>query len=281
MTGLLKHVALISESERVSTGDLMTVAAALQKQAMRDLAPAWDIGATVAAFARVEDMPLDYWPIIVRDNIGYNAAGIHLDENGQPFALVSADDQRDVWSLTLSHEMCEMLVDPFGNRLVAGDSIKPGQGRVNYLVEVCDPSESADFAYSVNGVLVSDFYTQHFFDPIAAPSARYSYTGALNGPRMIRKGGYISWVDLATNSWWQQTWFGGAKPAFRELGRMTSQGSLRSQIDRRTAQFTAEAIASGRSAALMASGPSDAAEDPAAVRGDALHKQIEALVAQA
>jgi hypothetical protein len=45
-----------------------------------------------------------------------------------------------------------MLVDPSGNRLVAGDSPKTDQGRVSFLVEVCDPSEAADFAYSANGV---------------------------------------------------------------------------------------------------------------------------------
>ena len=146
MTRLLKHVALVSESDQISPNDLMKVASALQKQATRDLAPLWDIDATVNAFGHIADVPIDYWPIIIRDNIGYNAAGIHLDDNGQPFALVTADPGRDVWSVTCSHEMCEMLVDPFGNRLVAGQSLIPEQGRGNSLVEVCDPSEAAPFA---------------------------------------------------------------------------------------------------------------------------------------
>jgi hypothetical protein len=281
MARLFKHVALISESERINSGDLMTVAAALQKQAMRDLAPLWDIGATVAAFGRVVDVPLDYWPIIIRDNIGYQAAGIHKDRNGQPFSLVMADDSRDAWSVTCSHEMCEMLVDPFGNRLVAGTSIDPKQGRANYLVEVCDPSEGAAFGYSVNGVLVSDFYTPHFFDPIAAPGVRYSFTGAITEPRTIREGGYISWVDLATNIWWQQTWFTDEGPEFNKIGKLSSRQSLRSQIDRRTAKFTAKAIGSGRAAKLMAARAADAADSSAQVRSVALHEQIEALVASA
>jgi len=281
MSRLLKHVALISESDRVGPGDLMTVAAALQKQAMRDLAPLWDIGATVAAFARIEDMPLDYWPIIIRDNIGYHAAGIHLDKNGQPFSLVKADDARDTWSVTCSHEMCEMLVDPFGNRLVAGASIKPGQGRVNYLVEVCDPSEDAAFAYGVNGVLVSDFYTPHFFDPSGAPGVRYSYSGAITSPRTIREGGYISWVDLATNIWWQQTWFSGTAPAFNEIGKLSSEKSLRSQIDRLTAKETAAAIGSGGTAETAAARSANAVDGSAKGRADALRDQIEALIASA
>src|ERR1041384_4625958 len=162
MTALVKQVALVSESDQVPIGDVMKVAAALQKQATRDLAPIWEISATVDSFATLEDVPMGYWPMVVKDNIGYNAAGIHLDKDNQPFALISSGDF-DTWALTASHELCEMLVDPFGNRVIAGDSPKPGQGRVNFLVEVCDPSEASQFGYSVNGVLVSDFYTPHFF----------------------------------------------------------------------------------------------------------------------
>jgi hypothetical protein len=75
------------------------------------------------------------------DDIGTpGAAGIHEDKNGQPFALVTASSNLDEWSSTASHEALEMLIDPFGNRLVAGDSPKSDQGRVSFLVEVCDPS---------------------------------------------------------------------------------------------------------------------------------------------
>jgi hypothetical protein len=64
-----------------------------------------------------------------------------------------------MWSVTASHECQEMLADPFGNRLVSGPSLAPDQGNVEYLVEVCDPVEDLGFAYLINGVLVSDFYT--------------------------------------------------------------------------------------------------------------------------
>lgn len=279
MAQLIKHLALVSESSQVGIGDVLKVSAALQKQATRDLSPIWGMGATVDAFDRLEDVPLDYWPMIVRDDIGYNAAGIHLDRNGQPFALISASSSLDVWSLTASHESCEMLVDPFGDRMVAGDSVKPGQGRVNYLVEVCDPSEAATYAYSVNGILVSDFYTPQFFDPIAASGVRYSFTGVITKPRSILPGGYISFVDLATEIWWQQTWFGGAEPDFRSLGRLSSQGSYRSQIDRKTWKFTASAIAEGRESALVAGQPTAASDGGAGARASALHQQIAALIA--
>ncbi len=148
-----------------------------------------------------------------------------------------------------------MLVDPFGDRLAGGDSPKPGQARVNFLVEVCDPSEGAKYAYSVNGILVSDFYTPNFFDPVANPASRYSFTGALKGPRQILPSGYLSWVDLATNDWWQQIWFGTPKPTFRNLGKLTSAKSLRNQFDTFTGGETAKAIAQGRVSATAAASP--------------------------
>ena len=97
---LTQHVALVSESKAVKTAAVKKVAAALQKQASRDLAPAWDVDALVGGFAKLEDVPLGYWPIIVMDDVE-NAAGYHQDENGQPFAVVEAGAS---WALTASHE---------------------------------------------------------------------------------------------------------------------------------------------------------------------------------
>ena len=227
---LIRQVALVSEISAISISALTRVSAALQKQAARDLGPLWGVQATVDPFANLDDVPAGYWPIIVREDIQMEgAAGVHMDENGQPFALVQYDSS---WSLTASHECMEMLVDPFGNRLVAGNSAKKGQGRVEYLVEVCDPSESAAFSYSVNGVQVSDFYTPRYFDPVKSTAVRYSYTGAIKSPRDVLRDGYLSWHEPASNHWWQLTYFNGRK-RYRDLGVLAkSSESLRERIDR-------------------------------------------------
>src|SRR5262245_44263022 len=100
---LVTELALVAETEHVTCSQLNRVAAALQKQAIRDFRTVWHITATVDAFDKLEDVPVGYWPIIVRDDIGTpGAAGVHLDDNGQPFALVQYSDS---WSLTASHEM--------------------------------------------------------------------------------------------------------------------------------------------------------------------------------
>jgi hypothetical protein len=118
------EVALVSDTTQVDCRQVNLVAAALQKQAMRDFEPLWHIKATVDAFDSLEDVPLGYWPVVIVDDVP-NAAGVHLDKNGQPFALVEFDEG---WALTASHEVLEMLADPWGNRLIAGDSLKPDQG---------------------------------------------------------------------------------------------------------------------------------------------------------
>jgi len=280
MAAILQQLALVSESSSIALGDVMRVAAALQKQASRDLAPIWDITATVDAFEKLEDVPPGTWPMIVMDDIGFaGAAGIHLDRDGQPFALITSSSDLDRWALTASHESLEMLADPFGNRLVAGDSPKPGQGRVEFLVEVCDPSEAAQFGYSVNGILMSDFYTPRYFDPVVASGVRYSFTGAITEPRQVQRGGYLSWHDPVSDHWWQETFFSGSAPAFRDLGVLTaSAGSIRSQIDRITGPETAEAMEPARPAATAAGLVASVVYDSSTSKAEHWREQISELV---
>ncbi len=235
---MLVQVALVSQSASITSREVAIVSAALQKQVTRDFSPVWDVQATVDSFEQLADVPLGYWVIILRDDVRSteDAEGIHKDKDGQPFALVQAAEG---WSLTASHECLEMLADPFGQRLVAGQSpaeVNNGQDRVEFLVEVCDPSESQDFGYQVNGVLVSDFYTQHYFDPHAAAGVQYSFTGAIKKPREVLKEGYLSWHNQIDDHWYQLTWFTGSKPAVRDLGIFTaSNKSWREIVDGMTA----------------------------------------------
>ena len=275
---LTRHLALVADTKKVTPSQLTKVAAALQKQATRDFGHIWEIQANVSGFTNLEDVPTDYWPVIIRDDIKTpGAAGVHEDKNGQPFALVQYEKD---WPLTASHETLEMLGDPFGNRLVAGKSPKPGQGRVNFLVEVCDPSEDRQFAYTVNGITLSDFYTPHYFDPVTAPSVRYSFTGAITKPRTILRGGYLSWVVPQTNEWFQMIWFDTAEPVFRRLSVLSGKitGSLRATIDRLT-PTPLETVKPPPKSPLMAAAR-DAVEevdDSSSARADLLRKTIEEI----
>ena len=167
----------------------------------RDCGPMWNVEATVDAFDKLEDVPIGYWHVLLQDELPSGAAGLHKrDDNKQPFALVALTTN---WPVFMSHEVLEMLVDPQGTLTRAGDSPKPGQGRVEYLIEVCDPCQDSRFAYSVNSVMVSDFYTPHYFDPVKSSAVRYSFSGQVRGPREVLDGGYLSWFDPQTRHLFQ------------------------------------------------------------------------------
>ena len=241
--GLVAQLALVSETPALTAADLTVVAAALQKQISRDLSPAWDIQGTISPFMRLEDVPPGYWPIIVREDIKVDAAGVHCDDNGQPFALVTLGRG---WSVTASHEVLESLVDPFGNRMVSGQSVKSDQGRVDYLVEVADPI--GDETYSVNGITVSDFYTARYFDPVRSAGVQYSFTGAIAGPRQILDNGYLTWHDPVSNEWWQQSRFTPGTPRIDSLGPiLKTPCGMRAMVDRHAAQRRRAAYADGKS----------------------------------
>ena len=270
---------MVSETPHVSFSEVALASAALQKQVLKDFAPIWNEMATVDAFAKLEDVPLGSWVVMIRDDIGFpGAAGIHLDDQGQPFALVQFGT---TWQLTASHEILEMLADPFGNRLASGNSPKRGQGKVQFLVEVCDPSEAFQFGYQVNGIQLSDFYTPSFFDPVKNPAVRYSFTDAIKKPRQVLKNGYLSWFDPTSNHWWQAKFF-GPKITYVDLGVITAaNGNFRTAIELQTVvdeKINGLPANDERLKAMKA--PLMARLSASASKSDKLRVQIDALKAQ-
>jgi hypothetical protein len=82
--------------------------------------------------------------------------------------------------------------------------------------------------------LVSDFILPHFYDPQAGAGVQYSFTGAVDKPREVRQGGYVSWLDPISDHWFQIQYFDGG-PKLVRLGSMGNRaGSLREWIDSRT-----------------------------------------------
>lgn len=291
MSSLLRHVALVPDDNiagQLSPSQVTRVAAALQKQVTRDFGPLWGVSATVSAFTRLEDVPVAYWPILVGEE-GQGGGGVHLDQNNQPYALV---DFTTDWTVTASHECLEMLADPFGNRLVAGDSPDPERpGRVAFLVEVCDPCEVPSLGYTVNGVRVSDFYTPRYFEPpqpaASAGAARYDFMGHITAPRQVLEGGYLSWQE-ASGEWFQEIFF-GAQPDFRSIGGFNkSAGSLRVWVDGITADLRKQAAktrAAYPNQVLMrlpgAQDQNDLVGEATATRATRLRREIEAVRQQA
>jgi len=196
------HVALVDRTETIAPAELAEVAGALNEQVQADLAPAWKIAATVGAYPRA---PHGTWRIELHETIEVEgAAGFHADKRGQPFAMVALSDGD--WTVTASHELLEMLIDPFGSRLHTAAALSGWKGdspRVKYLMEAGDPCE--EIHYEVGGVPMSDFVLPSFYRSAPRGSlAGYSHTGSVTEPLQILDGGYISFLDPTTEAIWQR-----------------------------------------------------------------------------
>jgi hypothetical protein len=205
--------------------ELLRVAAALQTQIARDFGPIWGVSSVVTPFLCLEDVPPQYLPVILHpEPLPRGEHGFHLAADGRPFALVHLDAD---WSVTASHELMEMVLDPAGVLTVSAPSLRdvyyeimgedpwPGasgdaadrtfkpQGAVDYLVEPCDPVEDAR-TYTIDGVTVSDFVTPCYYDSFGPTGRRYSFLDTIKAPFEICDGGYLSWrTHDPQNSVWQ------------------------------------------------------------------------------
>jgi hypothetical protein len=297
---LTDHIALVSLAPEISMRSLLQASAAIQKQLARDFLPMWGLRATIDTFEDLSSVPSDYRPVVIfsdparigdelevavgpeyaaqliddfeRGRIG----GLHLNAfTRQPFALVEVSD---AWSVIISHEVVEMIADPYGNRLIAAKHPVDDHQRVEYLVEVCDPCQAV--WYPVNGVPVSDFYTPRYFDPVGVPGGRYSFTGLVERPLQILDGGYLSWIDPKDSTLYQLE--GGATEPVRLATLLELAGStapLRTIVDTnpRTPQLSWEVLRAADTAAA-AGGAYDAVAE--ASEGAAL-RTAEAVVSLA
>jgi hypothetical protein len=235
------QVGLVDTTGKIDEDLMRAAAAALNIQVMRDLPQFWPIQATVRFLPSATKVPVGVWPVQLVKQLPPGEGGFHLDKHNQPFAKVIASPGSEEWTIDASHETIEMLVDPNGNRLqtsraieIVGDKIQDSTGDFGYLVEACDPCEADNFAYSIQGIAVSDFITPRFYDPVVTPGTRYSFTGAIKAPRQILPGGYISFVNSEADEV-QQILFvdPNSPPQLVNLGTATG-ASLRAWVDGKT-----------------------------------------------
>jgi len=146
-----------------------------------------------------------------------------------PYALVGCFNEN--WTVIFSHEVLELLADPWGKRLAK----RPSKNQL-WIVEVCDPSEADNFGYQIDSVLVSDFLLPDYFNEKPPQNAKLSFRGVIKEPFTVLQGGYLSYHDLNDNHWKQITWFQGNQPTINILGShfnlMNSRSPLTNQKPR-------------------------------------------------
>jgi hypothetical protein len=198
----LRHLVFVNTSTKlgITFSDVQSVAQALQIQLDRDFTPVWGIHATVVAIDQGETIPAKAWPMKIL-NHSEAGLGVHLDSSHKPFAEIEATSD---WPITASHEMVEMLVDPYGHRFVSAPDIDPASDghAVNYLVEVGDPCEV--YSYTINGTAVSDFVTPEYYNESAVSGADLDFLGRLSRPYEVPDGCYLSWIDPQDQRWHQK-----------------------------------------------------------------------------
>lgn len=181
-------IAVTNESRAMKDAQVRHVVGALQKQVARDFAPIWGLSARVKFFSKGQ-VPVDAWWLACFDDSDQaGALGYHdITPAGLPLgkAFVGTDLKNGYSpSVTMSHELLEMLGDPEINLTAQVDTAE----FVAY--ETCDPCEADDLGYLIGDVLVSDFVTPAWFGPtLPGP---YTFKQTILRPLELAPGGYVS-----------------------------------------------------------------------------------------
>ena len=188
----LPVIAITNASTCLTDAQVEAVLPALQKQVSDDFKAYWELDCTLSFLPKDQSLTPGWWQIVITDDpdqagaLGYHemtSAGTPL---GKIFAKLDLDNGYS-WTVTLSHELLEMLGDPWINWCAVGSDDKI------YALEVCDAVEADELGYQIDGVLVSDFVTPAWFEPTEAD--RFDFKRHLSKGLQLAPGGYISILD--------------------------------------------------------------------------------------
>jgi hypothetical protein len=196
------NIALVVEAKTPFSPTPEALAAALTRQANEHLSPAWWMPAVNVHVAT--SVPAGHMALVMLDDADQaGALGYHdLTDAGQPIGKVFVKttlDDGEVVSVTASHELLEMLLDPgCATAIQATDT-------AFFAFELCDPVQ--DKTYEIDGVAVSDFVYPAWFQGYRKPgSVQFSYLKSIDAPFALTAGGYVS---MFSDGKWTQA-FGGA-----------------------------------------------------------------------
>lgn len=197
-------IAVINHSTVCTDADVNRWTQAIHTQVNRDFAPVWGVDALVTFYRAGTTVPPYAWPVYILDTadvegaLGYHDEGPNARPFGRVFAKTTLADGEEV-SVTLSHEILEMLGDPYVRLAVF---IETAHGGRLYAYETADACEAV--TYAIDHVNVSDFVYPAYFDPSATKKGtKYDYLGKIKKPFQILKGGYLS-VYTTDGGGWQQ-----------------------------------------------------------------------------
>jgi hypothetical protein len=203
----LKPVITIVNEARTPWGVAQNaLVAALQEYVDERFAPVWGVPAALASGSAIKK---GTWGLVFLDDADQaDALGYHdLTPQGLPLGKVfvrTTISSKNLVSVTASHELAEMLVDP------AIDIAAEAPDGTFYAYEVADPVE--DETFQIAGIPLSNFAYPSWFEGFRKPrSDKFDEVGTCKKPFEIRPGGYMS---IFKNGEWTEI-FGGKRAEAR------------------------------------------------------------------
>src|SRR5882762_1757956 len=228
--GDMPRIAVFNKAITPLGVDLDDLIAAMQVYIDQFIVPVW---ATPAKLVKSNDFIKGAWAVVFLDDADQpGALAYHeLTPDGLPISKVfvrTTLQNGDLVSVSASHELVEMLVDPAINLMTTG----PDPTTI-YAYESADPVEALSFA--VNGVDMSDFvYPSYFEDFHKAGSVKFDQLDKVTEPFQILAGGYQ--IIFKGGQWSQVFGSTSKKRVFAEEDRREHRSEARKLATLRRAE---------------------------------------------
>jgi len=229
-------ISIVNLSTLFHDAELPALANALQIQTTRDFFPEWGVNASIYYTPTGKRPTADHWVIALLDDadqagvLGYHDITPKGMPLGKAFVRTTLADHGEV-SVTVSHELLEMLGDPDVNLTALS-------GSRLYAYEICDAVEADMLAYGIEipvgwegagkNILVSDFVLPSWFEDFRK-SGPFAFKTPLSTPFELAAGGYIGVLDLnhLSQGWQQITAMTDARSKMASRPRAGSRRSRR------------------------------------------------------
>jgi len=222
--GDMPRIACFNKAKTPLGVDLDALIAAMQAFVDQDVAPVWG---TPAKLVKSSDFLAGKWAMVFLDDADQPGALAYHDltPDGLPLAKVFVKTtiaNRGLVSVSASHELVEMLVDPAINLLTTGPDPK-----LVYAYESADPVE--ELSYPVRGIPMTDFVYPSYFEAFHKPgSVQFDRLKKVSKPFQILSGGY---QIIFKNGKWTQIYGSAAKK--KRFAREDRRGHRSEQRARR------------------------------------------------
>lgn len=196
------NIVISIQTADIQSAEAKRVINAINTQLKSHFGPLWHIDARLSLVTGpISFENLAYGGvIIVADKANIEGAlGYHdrIKKTGLPIGYVFQDiceELGEPWSVTLSHEVLEMVLNRHTNYYAIGPHPKEKTRNVIHWLEACDAVQ--DQTYEINKVLVSDFIAPLFFTPEREVNEKVNFLGTSTLRSFeCTAGGYLGFFD--------------------------------------------------------------------------------------